>query len=187
MNQEWNIRPRGTSCKSCQTAFTDGQPYFTRLVFGEQGYDRGDFCEPCWAAEATGRPRHSSWKGIFRMPPPEPDRKVKKETAESLLRQLMETNDPAKRNAIYILAVMLERQRVFVERDVRVMDGARTLFYEHRKTGETFSIQDPQLRLTELEPVQAEIMALLTGAAAGAPIGAASTEAVPSTPDADHA
>jgi len=173
MNQEWDIRPRGTSCNSCQTAFADGQPYFTRLVFEAQGYDRGDFCEPCWAVEAASRPRYSSWKGVFKAPPPEPDRRVKKETAEALLRQLMESNDLTKSNAIYILAVMLERQRVFVERDVRVMEGVRTLFYEHRKTGETFSIHDPQLRLSDLEPVQAEIMALLGGATAAAPAEAA--------------
>lgn len=177
MSEEWNIRPRDASCRACQIPFVDGQSYFTRLVFDASDYERGDFCESCWTAEAATRPRYSSWKGVFRMPPAEPDRRIKKETAESLLRQLLEQNDPARRNAVYILAVMLERQRVLVERDVRVLDGVRTIFYEHRKTGETFAIHDPQLRLTELEPVQAEIMTLLGTADAPASVAPAPSPA----------
>ena len=118
----------------------------------------------CWQAAAGQEPRFSSWKGVFRVPPPEPDHRVKKETAETLLRELIARNDLSRKSTVYILAVMLERQRVFVERDVRTNDdGSRVIVYEHRKTGETFVIPDPQLRLTELEPVQREVAALLAG------------------------
>jgi hypothetical protein len=59
---------------------------------------------------------------------------------------------------------MLERQRVFVEREVRTDENdKRLVVYEHKKTGETFAIIDPQLKLNEIDPVQQEIMALLTG------------------------
>lgn len=169
MAQDWNIKPRGTGCGACQKAFEDGQSYITRLVFEGLDYTRDDYCEPCWATEAARKPRYSSWKGLFRVPPPEPERKVRKETAESLLRELLEQNDPARRNAIYILAVMLERQRVLVEREIRSGEqGERLVVYEHRKTGETLVLVDPQLKLTEIEPVQQEIMELLAGHEAGA-------------------
>lgn len=164
MSQDWNIKPRGTACGACQKAFEDGQAYITRLAFEGVDYTRDDYCEPCWAAEAARKARYSSWKGIFKVPPPEPERRVRKETAETLLRELLEANNPARKNAIYILAVMLERQRVMVEREVRTGDsGERLVVYEHRKTGETFVLIDPQLKLTEIEPVQEEIMALLGG------------------------
>ena len=164
MNQEWNIRPRGMACGACRKAFEDGQPYITRLVFEGIDYTRDDYCDACWVTEAARKPSHSSWKGLFRMPPPEPERRVRKETAETLLRQLLEENNPARESAIYILAVMLERQRVLVEREVRTADdGSRQVVYEHRKTGETFLLTDPQLKLTEIEPVQQEIMDLLSG------------------------
>ena len=164
MAQDWNIRPRGTGCGACQKPFDDGQPYITRLVFEALDYTRDDFCESCWTTEAGRKPRYSSWKGVFRAPPPEPERKVRKETAETLLRELIEQKDPARRNAIYILAVMLERQRVLVEREVRAGDnGERQVVYEHRKSGETMVLVDPQLKLTEIEPVQKEIMELLAG------------------------
>jgi hypothetical protein len=107
------------------------------------------------------------WKGIYRLPPIEPDRTIKRETAETLLRQLIAENNPARRQVIYILCVMLERQRLLVEREVRSEpNGERLVVYEHRKTGESFVIADPQLKLTDLDQVQQEVLALLTGAPA---------------------
>lgn len=164
MAQEWNIRPRATHCSACSTVFAEGQPYLTRLTFESTDYTRGDYCESCWASVSSQHPGYSSWKGVFRLPPQEPDRRVRKETAERLLRRLMEDNDPSRKNAIYIIAVMLERQRVFQEREThKTEDGRRVIVYEHKRTGETFAVIDPQLRLEEVEPVQQEIMALLTG------------------------
>ncbi len=98
------------------------------------------------------------------MPAPPPEETLKKETAESLLRQFMEDEDASRRNAIYILAVMLERRRTLVEKDVQVRkDGIKVRVYEHRKTGETFLVPDPELRLAELGHVQEEVVALLSG------------------------
>ncbi len=162
MAQEWNIKSRAMACSACQTAFTDGQRYHTRLIFQEHDYSRGDFCETCWTAEAAHG--YSSWKGLFKAPPSEPDHRIKKETAETLLRELIEKGDPSQVSVIYILAVMLERQRVLVEREIKTMeDGSRMVVYEHKKTAETFAITDPQLKLSELDLVQKDIMVLLAG------------------------
>lgn len=163
MAQDWNIKSRSTACSACQENFVDGQPYHTRLIFHEHDYTRGDYCEKCWGVEASAQPRYSSWKGFFKMPPTEPDHRIKKETAESLLRELIEAGDPAQTSVIYILAVMLERQRMLVEREIKNLEnGTRMVVYEHKKTGETFAITDPQLKLTALDAVQKDIMALLT-------------------------
>jgi len=168
MAQDWNIKSRSTACAGCQAGFTDGQPYHTRLVFQEHDYSRGDYCETCWAPEMAANPGYSSWKGYFKMPSAEPDRRIKKETAETLLRELIEGADASKTSVIYILAVMLERQRVLVEREVKTLeDGSRMVIYEHKKTAETFAITDPKLKLTELDSVQQDIMALLTGSVQG--------------------
>ncbi|MEI8138649.1 MAG: hypothetical protein WCI03_02135 [bacterium] len=164
MAQDWNIKSRATACSACQVSFIDGQPYHTRLIFQEHDYSRGDYCEKCWGVEAAAQPRYSSWKGYFKMPPTEPDHRIKKETAESLLRELIEGGDAGQTSVIYILAVMLERQRVLVEREIQNLEnGIRVVIYEHKKSGETFAITDPQLKLTALDAVQKDIMALLTG------------------------
>jgi len=172
MAQEWNIKSRATVCSACQTGFVDGQPYHTRLMFLEHDYARGDFCEKCWASE--GAHGYSSWKGLFKAPPTEPDRRIKKETAETLLRELIGKGDASQVSVIYILAVMLERQRVLVEREINTLaDGSRVVVYEHKKTAETFAITDPQLKLSELDLVQKDIMALLTGQTGEEPVPAA--------------
>jgi hypothetical protein len=164
MAQEWNIKTRATACSACQENFVNGQPYHTRLIFLEQDYSRGDFCEKCWKVEVAAQPRYSSWKGYFKMPPTEPDHRIKKETAETLMRDLIAANDPEKKSVIYILAVMLERQRMLIEREIKTLEnGTRVVIYEHKKTGETFAITDPQLKLTALDAVQKDIMELLTG------------------------
>ncbi len=164
MAQEWNIKSRATACSACQENFVNGQPYHTRLIFFEEDYSRGDFCEKCWSVEAAAQPRYSSWKGFFKMPPTEPDHRIKKETAETLMRDLIAANDPEKKSVIYILAVMLERQRMLIEREIKSLEnGTRVVIYEHKKTGETFAITDPQLKLTALDAVQKDIMELLTG------------------------
>lgn len=182
MSQDWNIKAPGMACGGCQKTFTDRETYFTRLVFSAKGYERMDHCEACWKKELESQPRYGAWKGVYRVPPPPRERKVKKEAAEALLRELVEGNEPGRTNAIYILAVMLERQRLFLERELRTDEpGIRRIVYEHRKTGETFVIVDPQLKLGDLDSVQREIMDLLAGepAAKAAASSAAGGDAAP--------
>lgn len=162
MSQDWDIQSRAEVCGSCSTPFADRSPYYSTLVFDTEGYTRRDFCEPCWLQRPpeTSTP-HSAWKGIFRCPPPPAEEPLKKETAESVLRKLIEDQDPSRGNVMYILAVMLERKRVLVERDVQLQDGVMTRVYEHRQTGETFVVVDPRLALDALGTVQAEVIELL--------------------------
>lgn len=175
MIQDWDIRPRGISCNKCSTLFEDKQAYHAVLTFGEQGYVRNDYCESCWAAGMDPGASYSRWQGIFRKPPAEPEAPLKKENAETLLRRIMDEGDPAKINVVYILAVMLERSRILVERAVQNRDdGVMVRVYEHRKTGETFMIPDPRLRLDQLQVVQLQVMNMLAPAVAQA--GAASEQ-----------
>ena len=65
---------------------------------------------------------------------------------------------------VFILAVMLERKKLLKERDVQKMeDGRKLRVYEHKKTGESFLIVDPELKLNALGDVQEQV-ALLLGA-----------------------
>lgn len=161
--QEWNIKSRSDACQSCNKAFEDDEEFYSRLEFAAEGYTRRDLCSVCWT-DAARRGALSVWKTIYKVPPPPAPEALQKETAESLLRKLMETEDHANLNTIFILAVMLERKRLLAERDVQVReDGVKVRVYEHKKTGETFMIADPGLKLAELQTVQAEVVAMLGG------------------------
>jgi hypothetical protein len=164
MAQEWDIKPRSEECVACHRPFEERQPYFSALSWAAGAYARADYCGTCWPDRKPAGGASSFWQGVFRKPPPKPEEPLKKETAESLLRRLMETNDPARANVVYILAVMLERKRVLVERDVQVReDGVMVRVYEHRHTGETVVVTDPRLALHQVETVQREVALLLGG------------------------
>jgi len=181
--QDWEIRGRSESCSRCQKTFADQEEFYSRLTYGEAGYQREDVCSACWVGVAS-EPALSIWQSVFRLPPPPPPETLKRETAESLLRKLIEEDRPEHANTIYILAVMLERRRLLVERDVQHReDGVKLRIYEYRKTNETFVIPDPELRLAELEHVQEEVVMMLGGhesaETAAEPV---TTAAAPQTP-----
>jgi len=100
-------------------------------------------------------------------------RPIQKENAETLLRKLIELNDPKYTAVGFILAVMLERKRLLKVKEQILRDGQRIFIYEHPKTGDLFTILDPNLQLTQLEEVQHDVAHLLEHGFNGGP------EAVP--------
>jgi hypothetical protein len=163
VNSEWNIRACADQCAACQKKFTDRERLMSRLRFGPDGYLREDYCATCWPIHSAGEGTEvSAWSALWLAPEKKVSEPLKKETAESLLREMMETDDPSRRNVIFILAVMLERRRVLVEKEVQLQpNGQKIRVYEHKQTGESFVVPDPQLRLKEIENVQMEVMELL--------------------------
>ena len=83
------------------------------------------------------------------------------------------------KNVVYVLAVMLERSRILVERDSKLQpDGTIRRVYEDRKQGDTFVILDPRLRLDNIEEVQRQVVALLSGTKTLGEVAGEETEAV---------
>lgn len=161
MSQEWEIKASSRVCAGTGQPFQDKQSIYSCLSFGAEGYSRADYSEAAWNNEVKAK-AISFWKTVYLAPPPPTAEPLKKETAESMLRVFMAKEDYSRINAIYILAVMLERKRVLVERDVQIRpDGVKVRIYEHKKTNEIFTIPDPNLRLDELDVVQQEVNALL--------------------------
>lgn len=161
---DWNIQTRAHGCEACGNSFADREPYHT-LLFEEKGdLRRSDICAACWESqyrEARDRKGFISyWQGVYAAPPPPTD-PIKKETAETLLRKLIEVNDPQYLAAGFILAVMLERKRLLKVKEQLVREGRRVFIYEQPQTGDLFTITDPQLRLDQLDQVQRDVAALL--------------------------
>jgi hypothetical protein len=162
---EWNIQSRAHACAACGQAFADQQTYHTLLFSEKAEFRRSDICETCWQKQFSDGARErkgfiSYWQGVYAAPPP-PTEAIQKQTAETLLRQLIELNDPRYVAAGYILAVMLERKRLLKVKEQMVRDGQRVFIYEHPGTGDAFTITDPALKLDQLEQVQRDVAALL--------------------------
>ena len=163
---EWNIQSRAHACEACAKPFADRQPYHTLLYDERQEHlRRMDVCDACWQSQFSDGARErkgfvSHWQGVFEVPPPVTEA-IQKDTAETLLRKLVEQNDPQHAPAAYILAVMLERKRLLKIKEQIKRDGQRVFVYEHPKSGDTFTITDPNLHLGQLEQVQHDVAQLL--------------------------
>jgi hypothetical protein len=160
---EWNIQSRAHACESCCQPFADKQAYRTILFEAGVELRRSDICENCAQKAGDARSRTgfiSHWQGIFEVPPPQVDA-IQKENAETILRKLIEQNNPIHAPAAFILAVMLERKRILKVKEQIVRDGQRVFIYEQPKTGDIFTIADPNLRLDQLEEVQRDVAMLL--------------------------
>jgi len=162
---EWNIQSRAHACEACGRPFADKETYHTLLFDERAAFRRSDICQTCWQTQYCEGARDrkgfvSYWHGVYESPAP-PTEPIQKETAESLLRKVIELNDPQYLPASYILAVILERKRVLKVKEQIVRDGKRLFIYEHPKTGDVFTVLDPNLQLNQLEAVQHDVAALL--------------------------
>jgi hypothetical protein len=163
--ESWHIRSRSRDCAATGVAFVDGQPIVTALFPDPEssGYLRKDFTIEAWAArtEADEAP-FSFWKAVFHATvSEEKPGMVEKESVESLLKRLVEEDEDHTENVRYILAVMLERQRLLRETDTQRMPTGILRVYEHRKNGEVYIIRDPDIPLSEVDKVQADIILML--------------------------
>jgi hypothetical protein len=174
---DWNIQSRAHACEACGRGFSDKETYHTLLFDERAAFRRIDVCQSCWQTQYSEGARErkgfvSYWHGVYEAPAPQSD-PIQKETAESLLRKIIELNDRKYIPAAYILAVMLERKRVLKVKEQLVRDEGRIFVYEHPKTGEIFTIVDPNLQLNQLEAVQHDVAALLEHGFGGAASSAA--------------
>jgi len=162
---EWNIQSRAHACAACGKSFADRETFHTLLFDEKADFRRSDVCQACWQKQYSEGARDrkgfiSYWHGVYIAPTPQVEA-IQKENAESLLRKLIELNDPRYIPAGYILAVMLERKRLLKVKEQLVRDGQRVFIYEQPSTGDVFTIIDPALQLNQLEQVQHDVANLL--------------------------
>jgi len=170
INQNWKISKRARSCSETEQSFNDGDHFYTAIFEHEEEdnvFIRKDFSEPAWealiAAEDQPKP-FSFWRSKFEIPEVAEDPSVmKKETAEGLLDRLMEEDRPESENARFILAVMLERDKLLKEIDTKDTDEAKFRIYEKRANGDVLIIRDPELKLDDVDGIQEQVMMMLDG------------------------
>ena len=188
ITQDWKIRSRSHACSHTGEPFTDGDEFYTALFSDPKSGEltRQDLSLEAWGAIRETIDPFSFWKTTYEAPPP-PDAKpevVEKESAEALLRRRIEENEPHTENARYTLAIMLERKKQLRQTDTQFTEQSKLLIYEHTKSGEVFIVLDPQLKLDEVERVQAEVADLLGGGKKDEPADdSPETEATTTPPD----
>jgi len=163
---EWNIQSRNSVCLITGRAFLDHEPCHTVLLAApKHGFERLDLSVEAWqthGAEILARPNLvSHWRGEYEAPPATPPEAIRKDDAESLLRKLLERGEDQYSAVCYILAVILERKRLLKVKSQLKEGGRRIFVYEQPRTGDLFTISDPDLQLDQLETVQRQVADLL--------------------------
>jgi len=159
----WEVQKRKNFCFQCQKEFEHNKKYTSALFFNEkEEVLREDYCQTCWN-EKENRNSFSSWQGTYIKIVTEV--KIdKKKIIEDLFKQYLHSPDPQHKNYCYILALMLERKKIISEKNKKIKSkntGKKLVIYEHNKTGEAFIIEDPEIALSEVGPLQREIVKIL--------------------------
>ncbi|MGJ8696561.1 MAG: hypothetical protein ACSHYF_09600 [Verrucomicrobiaceae bacterium] len=166
MKEPWSIKSRARECAGSGRPFEDEETIHAALFPdpNSSGYLRKDFTIEAWKelTESNGDEPFSHWKTVFHAPVAEEKTEdVVKDDPETLLRRLVEEDEEHTENVRYILAVMLERQKLLRETDTQKLPSGVLRVYEHRKTGDVFIIKDPQIPLSDVDKVQNEVRQLL--------------------------
>ncbi|RYD30695.1 MAG: hypothetical protein EOP87_16180, partial [Verrucomicrobiaceae bacterium] len=132
----WHLRSRARECAATGTTFTSGQQIIT-AIFPDpdsSGYLRKDFSLEGWngLADDAEKP-FSFWKTSFVSTAAAEKPAAEKLSAEEILRRLIEEDEDHTENTRYILAVMLERQKLLRETDSQRTAGGIIRVYEHKK------------------------------------------------------
>ena len=87
-------------------------------------------------------------KTIFFIPKPK-EEIIKQDSIEDILRKKLSLENDDSINLIFILAIMLERKKILIEKSVSYNEKNNKIrVYEHKKTKESFIIIDPELSLS---------------------------------------
>lgn len=166
LHETWHLRSRARQCSATGTPFIEGQPIITAIFPDPEssGYLRKDFLEEAWKKRGDeDELPFSSWRTTYTpIQAVEAPQTVTKQGAEEMLRTLVEEDQEHTENTRYILALMLERQKLLRETDSQPTAGGTLRIYEHRKTGEVFIVKDPNIPLDQVEKIQEEVILLLS-------------------------
>lgn len=160
----WHLRSRARECAATETPFNNGQQIITAIFPDREssGYVRKDFSMDGWNGRADDSEKpFSFWKTTFASTAASEKPVAEKLSAEEILRRLIEEDEEHTENTRYILAVMLERQKLLRETDNQRTPNGIIRVYEHKKTGEVMIVRDPDIPLAEIEKVQDEVVVLL--------------------------
>ena len=163
--ESWHVRSRGRECAATQRPFADGETLVTALFPDPEssGYLRRDYGLEGWAIDQeNGVAPFSFWRSTYTAAVSnEAALAAEKLSSEEILQRLVEEDEDHTENARFILAVMLERQKLLRETDHQRTPTGILRVYEHRKTGEVFIVKDPDIPLADIEAVQNEVFILL--------------------------
>jgi hypothetical protein len=125
--------------------------------------ERKDYAEEVWGKQESRPTYFCFWKGKFQLEPPKLEKEPPAAKAEAELRrrlsQPVQSQSPEAR-VIFLFGLLLERKKVLIVRERTQGPEGRVTVYEHKTTGEVILVPEPEVKLSEVEQLRAEVEAL---------------------------
>lgn len=164
MAKEFNIARVSGRCSACDATLTPGAEVVATLTETPQDFVRGDFCLPCWEKRAEGE------AGVFclwrtRVPEPREKRKlfVDNELLINFFERLAGTQEPAKINFRFVLALILMRKRLLVYARKEMVDGVEIWHMQLKASGAAHEVVNPRMDEAKIQQVSEQLGQILEG------------------------
>jgi len=163
VEEKWNLERPGDVCQGCGRTIGAGEEMMSALVFTGVEFERRNWCLACWEnVRKEDLYSHWSTKVPEEEEKPKP-RAVNLHVVETLFKQLLEEDDPAKEAMTFLLGIILVQKRVLKYREVRSEGEDRYMILGKPKSGKTFRVKDPGLDATELDRMGQDLKRVLEG------------------------
>ncbi len=161
---DYKISRSTRTCIACEKQFNEGEEYFAAIFEGPEQFLRKEFCAACWAGD-TGREAaegsYSHWKVRVPEKPAERKHKLDVRAASTFFRRLAGSDEPHKRDFAYLLALLLMRKKVLVQRETTRNGEKDFMVLRFRGEDEDYRTEDPHLPAEALERVKDDLGSLL--------------------------
>ena len=158
-----NIRigSSGKECCRCRRRFQVGEPFYSLLLFGEEGsLGREDRCRACW--EDFEPPAESAW-WLTRRADESGRARVDFESVKALFFQLADKEGGEAAGLRYVAALLLVRKRICRLLDTIYGPQGEILRLEfHRGEGTVHQVPVPDLDQEDLERLKENLKKALT-------------------------
>lgn len=164
MAKEYNLSKPNGICHACNSQVPPGQEIMAMLIETAEEFQRQDFCHACWPDKAN--PSRPEVVGSWKTRVPQPSEKKKLFVDDDLLinffERLAETEDPAKINFRFVLALILMRKKMLVYEGVEKLDSGVELWKMRFKgTDVEHKVVDPKMDEEKISQVSQQLGEIL--------------------------
>jgi hypothetical protein len=97
--------------------FEDNESFNCILFLEKDNAVREDYCIECWGKRSFEKKGYSSWQGRYKIEPQRIEiEPVKGSALKELLKKWLHSTERINQCFCYVLAIMLEREKSFLER-----------------------------------------------------------------------
>ena len=148
MAREYDIAKAAERCCECEREMAPAEEFMAALVDAGEAFRRDDYCLPCW--EARGESDDAEPFSVWRCRTPEPAKPqrqlVGNEALMAMFEKLEKSDEPAKLNFRFVLALMLMRKKLLMYDGSAIGEDGREVWTMHWKNRDDhLAVVNPQL------------------------------------------